>query len=188
MMTDVLTALEKRHQNEIDALMHQAQIQAEKHKDTLVAEYDSHLNEKKKEIERKVRFYKNQKLSLIERENKLSIDQIKNDLVESMLEECKAYFDNLSTPLFLDLVAGALGHNTAEYKPRILVESRHFEAARERFGVEYQVINANLLNSGFVLSFETYDVSFDFEQIFKFRYDLLSKYAMQILFEESAHV
>lgn len=188
MMEDVLIALEKRHVSHKEHVMNQAHLKANHHKDTLVKEYDTHLVEKRKEIERKVRFHKNQGLSFLERDNKLKLDQIKNDAVDTLLIECKTYFENLSSPLFLALIEGALERNNGAYKPRIFVESRHFEAAKERFGVEYQVINANLLGSGFVLSFETYDVSFDLEQIFKFRYDVLSKRAMHLLFEDDSNV
>ena len=65
MMKDVLSAIEKRHQEHQDSILLEAQTRANEHKKSILEEYDAHLPEKRKEIERQARFRKKQGLSLL---------------------------------------------------------------------------------------------------------------------------
>lgn len=188
MMKDVLSAIEKRHQEHQDSILLEAQTRANEHKESILEEYDAHLPEKRKEIERQARFRKKQGLSLLERQNKFALDQVKNDTVARLLDECKEYFTSMSSDDFIRIVQGALDRNDQTFKPRIFVEQKHFEAVQKHFGVNYQVLEAHSLTSGFVLAYKTYDISFDVDQLFSYRRDILSKWAMAHLYEDTQNV
>lgn len=181
-MEKLIAYLEQRSYKEAEAYIDEVMEEVDAYKETLIEESKQKLNLREKRALEKLQELKKQKIAHAQYEEKNKTSQHKEQLIHSLLEECEAYFNHLSDEEYCFLIERCLQKHETKENPRLLVKQPHYEAVVNRFGQQYQVIAADKIRSGFVLSFSAYDVNFEIDQIFRYYREALTKHALDGLF------
>ncbi len=115
---------------------------------------------------------------------KQAVGAFKLDCINEVLDEVLNYFLTLTDEQFLEVLNIALTKHNGDIKPRVHIDVNHYDYIFKEIGGRVQVINNPEISNGFILDFDDYDISFEFEKVFLFNREDYAKNTMHYLFGE----
>lgn len=161
-----------------------AQQEATSVKEKMIAEHQKRIDKRLKQYQEEAIFQGKQEIARHKAMNRNEISQLKQTLINQLIDDCKNYFKSLTDEEFVYFVTIALQKHDTDNKPRIEVDPNHYDLVLKHFGRQYQVISNTKIQAGFILNYPSYDVNFEIDKVFDFNHQSYVKRVMSLLFED----
>lgn len=181
---NLLNSIRQQGDDYCTKVLDQAENAGQLLKEKLIQEAKVRLENREVRYRNEAKFLGEQEFTKYQMNMKQEINSLKLSLIDKLLEECKNYYKTLSKENFLKLIKQALDDNNGSH-PRIEVESKYYDFIREQLGQDYQIVENQDMDSGFVLNYAQYDVNYEIDKLFLYHNQELTKIAMKLLFGDT---
>lgn len=178
----LIGVIEAREQEKQQQFLGAAQQEAEQIAQKMIEEGMQKITNRRERFQKEMAAKKAQEITKINMREQQKVSLFKQELIIKALEQVKEECENLSDVEYLRL----LEHQLQIHRglPVILVPNRYAEAVHKKWDAHYEIKTCDALRSGFILSYDEYDLNHDFSQLFQFKKQELLKRMMQMLFED----
>lgn len=184
-MEKLLEVLEQKSFTEAQSYIDDVVLQAENTKQEMIEEAKEKIGKRRQRYQLEADNLKRQEITRIRINENNQTNRLKQELINEVIESSKAYFDNLSPEGYYHLLNQILDqYKDQKERPRLIVCARYYAYVVEILGREYQILSSDSLESGFIFSYESYDVNFQVDQIFQYYHREMSRIVSQMMFED----
>lgn len=152
-MENLFKLFEENTQKEIEEMQQQYDAKANAQKEIWINEAKRKMEKELYRYEAKVKMLEKQLIAKERSKERNLTNGLKEDLVNTVIEECRSYYKNLSEDEYCLLIGKSLINYVKSEKPRIITCPKFFEVTKKTFGGDYQVVEDHSLSDGFILSF-----------------------------------
>lgn len=180
----ILGAIEGYGDSYCQAVEDEARAQGQKNYDHVMKVARDQNKERYERFVEEAAHARRREVARFETSAKQAIGAFKLECINEVLNEVLNHFLNLSDEQFLEVLKVALNKHNGNVKPRVHVDVEHYDYVFKEIGGLVQVINNPEITKGFILDFNDYDISFEFEKVFLFNREDHAKKTMHYLFGE----
>lgn len=180
----ILQAIESYGDNYCNAVETEAKAEGERNFNHAMAIAREDNKERYERFVEEAAHAKRREIARFEAAAKQAVGAYKLECINDVLDEVLNYFLTLNDAQFVDVLKQALDRYNGDIKPRVHVDAKHYEYVFKELGALVQIIYNPEISNGFILDFNDYDISFEFEKVFLFNREDYAKNAMHYLFEE----
>lgn len=178
----ILKAIEENKHEYAQSVEDKAHLEGQKLFDSLVSDAKERLKGRTKRYEEEAALLKKREFGRHDAKVRHEISEFKHELVHELLNACLEYYVNLSDEAFFELLQNALKERNGNIRPRIHVDPKRYPYVLDQIGKQYQIIEDQEIEHGFVLNFRDFDVNYEFVKVFQYYQDQTVRQAMKLLF------
>lgn len=180
----LIESVQKDHDTLINNKKHEAHIKGQAKYKAMIEEAKERslkTKEKNKETVNQITAANRSKSQkMIQRD----IELVQNNHVIKVLDDAKEGLVNLDSKQVVKLLQSVLSKHSQGQKPKILCTQKDYKSIMEVYANQYQVMEDSSIRSGFVLTFDNYDVDYNFENLIEYHKESLMRIALGELFDE----
>lgn len=181
-MKQLLDHFESESKEQFDELLDTYKSEAQAQKEQWILEGKRNVEREQYRYQKQIDMHCKQALSKTRLSEKSTTNSLKQELIHEVIDECIKHYKHLDNYEYQEFLATTLSNYVSDERPRIYSCPRFLETTKERFGEAYQVIEDKSLKDGFILSFDTYNVNFEIDEIFAFHHQDLMNTVLHNLF------
>lgn len=181
-MKALLDHFESESSKQFDELLDTYKSEAQAQKEQWIQEGKKRIERERYRYQKSIDQRYQQDLSKTRLSEKSKTNSLKQELIHEVIDDCIKHYKHLDNEEYQDFLATTLSNYVSDERPRIYSCPRFLEITKEKFGEAYQVIEDTSLKDGFILSFDTYNVNFEIDEIFAFHHQDLMNTVLHNLF------
>lgn len=179
----LISSITSDEEKDYDRIVNQAHTEGEALYNDMIKKAKLKIEKQKERNEINLKHMYQQQVRIIENEIQKDLVLLKNDYVQQFLNASINDLENMSDEALFALIDRVLNDEKDHHRPRIYIDSAHYASVLAKYGASYQVVEKSDLTTGFILSYEQFDIDFEFKNLLLYHEEVLHKIAQIKLFE-----